>query len=298
MPWCVGSRCLVECCYLGDPLIASLKIGMNMREWLERHWPWLLTLTVFVVAITLLFTFRDLNEIDHIGSFIAGFSGALASIWLVAAYLLQTKELQLQRRELALQRESLNAQREELHRIGKFAALEQTYSILRQYEETLSRSQEGTPKTVQELPVALSSAMRTWKVILQSGDNSEVRDSYMQWLMVIGACKEFLNRVVSAIELYQEATNEELLVYGDDSAATVVRSISRIKNIPFIRNYIGTADMLAELIYRLEPGIDTVELRGIEAIEALMPGVVRSETFEKVRKKVAQHQQRREKGQQ
>lgn len=43
-----------------------------------------------------------------------------------------------------------------------------------------------------------------------------------------------------------------------------------------------------------EPGLDAIALKGFEATEALMPGVVKAGHLEELRRKVAEHQQRRE----
>jgi hypothetical protein len=260
-----------------------------MNTWLSKQLPWLLTAALLLLACILALNTEKLETLNQIGGFVAGFSSALASIWLVAAYLLQGQELKLQREELMLQRASLDAQRDELRKMGKYAALDQISRILSQFEESLSKSPEGMPKTVIELPVAITNAMSDWKIMLESKDNQEIYKLHMQWQKTLAPCQEFLARVISAIELYEEATAESLLQQGDTPAARIYFSTESLRRIPFVRNYIGTAQMVATALFLFEPGSDAVALRGFEATDALFPGIVKIEALTRLREKVQEN---------
>lgn len=267
-----------------------------MRNWLSKHLPSLLTFAVLLFALVLVWRFQKLEELNQIGGFVAGFSSAVAFIWLVAAYRLQSQELKLQREELTLQRASLDAQRDELKKMGKYAALEQMSRILTQFEDSLAKSADGMPKSIAELPMAITSAMKNWNTILKSDDHWQVHDLHMQWQKVLSPSQEFLARIVSAIEIYEEATSEKLLLAGDSSAARLYFSIEKLRNIPFVRNYIGTAQLVATELFLFEPGLDAIALRGFETTEALMPGVIKAEALDSLRKKVEEHQRSRSTG--
>lgn len=261
-----------------------------MRSWLFKHLPAFLTAALVVVATVLAWKVDKLETLNQIGGFVAGFSGALAFIWLVAAYRLQSQELRLQREELTLQRASLDAQREELRKMGKYAAMDQMARILIQFEESLAKSAQDMPKSVSELPVAITAAMKSWKTILESKSDQQVHDLHMSWQRVLAPAQEFLARVVSAIELYEEATSERLLHQAETPAARIYFSIDSLRSIPLVRNYIGTAQLVATELFMFEPGLDAIALRGFEATDALMPGVVKAEALAKLREKVKEHE--------
>jgi hypothetical protein len=261
-----------------------------MRVWITKHLPTLLTWAVLILAVVLAGNAESLEKLNQIGGFVAGFSGALAFIWLVAAYRLQSQELGLQREELALQRASLDAQREELRKMGKYAAMEQIAKILNQFEDSIAKSADGMPKTVGELPVAIANGMIHWKTIFESADKQLVHDLHMQWQKTLAPCQEFLARVASAVELYEEAAGKVLLPPGKSPASRIYFSIESIRDIPFVRNYAGIAQMVATELFLLEPGLDAIALRGFEATDSIMPGIVKAEALEELRKKVRQNE--------
>jgi hypothetical protein len=265
-----------------------------MRVWLTKNLPSTLSVALVLLAVVLVWRTEKLETLNQIGGFVAGFSSALAFIWLVAAYRLQGQELRLQREELSLQRASLDSQRDEMRKMGKYAALDQVSRILSQFDESLAKSAEGVPKTVSELPIALTNAMASWKTMLESKDTQQLHDLHMQWQKTLGPCQEFLSRVVSAIRLYEEATAESLLPPGETDASRIYFSIDSLRDIPFVRNYIGTAQMVATQLFLFEPGLDAIALRGFEATNTLMPGVVRAEALARLREKVREHESRRE----
>tara|TARA_B100001250_G_scaffold388023_1_gene385941 strand:- start:752 stop:1552 length:801 start_codon:yes stop_codon:yes gene_type:complete len=257
-----------------------------MRESLARKVPYVLTAVVLLLAFAAVWQFPKLDQLNLIGGFLAGVSGALAFIWLVAAYQVQSHELRLQREELKLQRASLDAQREELRKMGKYAALEQIAKLLAQFEDSLTKSAEGMPKTVAELPLAITNAMGSWKQMLESSDDQLVHTLHMEWQRTLGPAQEFLARVVSAVELYEEATGIRVLNRSKTPAATIYGSTEALSTVPFVRNYAGTAHLVAVELFLFEPGLDAISLRGLEATNRLMPGVVKEDALAALREKV------------
>lgn len=262
-----------------------------MSNVISRFLPALLTVAVVLMSFVLVWQFRQLDELNKIGGFVAGISGALASIWLVAAYRLQSHELRLQREELALQRSSLDAQRDELRKMGKYAALEQMAKIMTQFEESMARMPAGAPTSIGEIPSSLHEGMKLWKTILESNDNQQIHDLYMRWQRTVSPAQEFLARFLSAVELYEEAVEAKLLAPGDDHVVRTYVSIDAIRTIPFLRNYSGTAELVATELFMFQPGLDAIQLRGLEATDALMPGVVKKEALQALREKVQAHKE-------
>jgi hypothetical protein len=100
------------------------------NEMITRYLPHGMTTALLVLAVTLAWRIEKLETLNQIGGFIAGFAGALAFVWLVAAYHLQGNELKLQREELKLQRASLDLQKEELRRAtGTATGTDVKYSL-------------------------------------------------------------------------------------------------------------------------------------------------------------------------
>lgn len=267
---------------------------MERLAGIRGTWPWILTGLVAAGAMIAVAFADGLMALSQIGDFLSGFAAALAFIWLIAAYMQTGHELRLQRRELSLQREAISLQSKELRRMGKYAALERIREILDQFDRSLAKNEEGLPRSTGELQLVLVKNIGLWKTILQSQSTQAVFDSYLKWQVITGFCTEFLNRVVSAIELYEEATESKLLPAGDSSVIRLRFAPETIRSIPFIQHYIGAARTLAEVMFSYGPGFDKAELRGLEAAEALMPGgVVRADALAELRARVAAHEKAR-----
>jgi hypothetical protein len=259
---------------------------MIMKEQMGHNWPWILTGIMVIMSVILFILIPDMTSRSQLGDYLSGFASTIAFIWLIAAYLQQRKELRLQREELAMQRTSLDLQREELKRLGKYAALEQVAHLLDQFDAAIRNNPENPVKTANDLPTAFMKGMVYWKVILESKDPQAVLDAYTPWMRIEGLCSEFLSRVVSAVELYCEATGENLLGIGTSPVERVYIGFEKLREIPFVRHYIGAAYSVASDMFLTEPGLDRLHLSGYEAIEKLTPGIVKAEALAELRAKV------------
>lgn len=114
-------------------------------------------------------------------------------------------------------------------------------------------------------------------------------DSYTRWAYIDTSCEELLNRVVSAVELYEEATSQKILSKGNSAVERLYFSSNDVLAVPFIRHYIGAAKMLAVQLFIAQPGRDRLQLRGLEAMNKVMPGVVNDEAIATLRAKVKAH---------
>ena len=243
------------------------------------NWPWLLTGLVIFFAIILILKTKNLTTAANIGDFVAGFAATLAFIWLIAGFFQQRKELELQRNELSLQRTSLDLQKDEIRKIGKYNALSQIERMLENFNASLpARNLPNVTATEHLNMLFMNGWTSTWKTILNSKDPQHVIAAYNQWSIIEAVCNQFLSIVVSALNLYVEATEDFFLARykEEDTEATVIyMNGNKLSQIPHLQKYSGTANALAQDIFLMGPGIKRVRLAGFSAIKQLYPGVVR-----------------------
>lgn len=256
---------------------------------LKKAWAWILTTVVIVAAIGVFVLTPDMNTRSQLGDYLSGFAAAIAFIWLVAAYIQQGTELRLQREELALQRQSLDLQREELKRMGKYAAMGQMANLLDQFDRSLRESPGSPVKAANELPMAFMNGMRLWKTIMESPDHTAVFNAYTEWMKIEGPCREFLARVVTAVEIYCDASGNNVLPPADSPGMRIYLGYKALMDIPYVRHYIGAAYSLAASVVVAEPGLDRIQLAGLSATDKLMPGVINEGALSAVRQRVAAH---------
>jgi hypothetical protein len=280
----VSPKALQQLVKASKSILAWLHV--TSRHTLSRGWPWALTAVVIVGAGLTFFLVPDMQTRSQLGDFLSGVAGTIAFIWLIAAYFQQGQELRLQREELALQRQALTPQHQELQRMSKYTALERASQLLEQFDQRLSKNESG-PRSIRGLLTAFYDGMiRDWKIILTLHDPQEIAEIYAKWTVVESACWEFLSSIVSAIELYEEATGTAFLPEDNSAAMRIYLAPNTIMNIPFIRPYIGTAKALAENMILTEPGLNKLQLRGLEAMQTLVPGTINEEALANLRAKV------------
>jgi len=253
---------------------------------MKRSWPWILTGLMIAAAVLVFLLIPDMATRSQLGGYLAGTASTIAFIWLIAAYLQQGNELRLQREELAMQRISLDLQRNEIKRLGKFAALEQVAHLLDQFELSLRNNPESPVKSVNDLPMAFMNALPLYKTITESSNSQTIRDSFVAWMRIEGPCSEFLSRIVSAVELYSEATGENVFVMGASPDERIYFNYQKLLNIPFVRHYIGAAYSVATNMFLTEPGRDKIHLAGYGAMNELSPGLVKAEAIAELKAKV------------
>lgn len=262
---------------------------MNVMNHLQRWWPWALTIAALLGSIAVYVLSPDMTTRGQVGDYLSGFASAIAFIWLIAAYLQQGRDLRLQRQELALQRQSLDLQREELKKLGKYAGLEQISHLLDQFDLSLRNNFKSPARSTGDLPTAFMNGMNLWKTILESKDPNVVLAAYTQWIGIYAPCLEFVARVASAIDLYCEASGHPPIYPTAQPAERIFLGYEQIKTIPHVSNYAGAAYSIASNLIHLTPGIDRLQLAGMEASESLMPGVAKVDALAELRAKVKAH---------
>ncbi len=149
-----------------------------------------------------------LNErVADIGQFVSGLAGAIAFIWIVAAYLQQSSQLRMQRQELMMQRRELELQRGETKRLAdeanaQVAVLKQTSTtaradaftrMLELYERRLAAEASEISRISITDPILRENHENAWKAY-ERGDKDALIRNVMQQL-ARGAHKEFLQQV-------------------------------------------------------------------------------------------------------
>lgn len=247
-----------------------------------------LTTVMLLLLATLIFQRSpDIQTASQIGGYISAIAASLAFVWLIAGFFQQSKELKLQREELSMQREALMLQKEELKKISKFNALQQISTMLDSFNSSLPSKKIPNISNVEDLSMAFMGAMQSsWKIILESTNYQEVFDAHNKWLPVESICRQFISTVYSAVKLYAETTGEITLLNNDDEAQFVYFDHEKIRSIPHLQQYFGAAYAVASNLFLFEPGLKRIRLAGFEASDKVLPGVVKQEALEKLRKEV------------
>lgn len=249
------------------------------------NWPWLLTGVTLILGVVLVLASTSDDHLSALGSMIAGVGSMVAFIWLIAAYLQQGEELRLQRRELSLQRQAIELQKEELARLGKFTGLDQVARIFETFEALLER-EEGPARSISKLSSAYLNSMKLWKTILESPNADTVLAAYTSWLSVETPCRNFLAQYMSAVDLYCEAADIELVRPDLSSIERVYHFNDRFGGFPHIAAYASAAYGIATQMSLGEPGLDKLRLRGVEATQKIAPGTVNLDALEALRAKI------------
>ena len=242
---------------------------------------------LLLMAILLFQRSPDIETASQIGGYISGIAASLAFIWLIAGFFQQSKEIGLQREELSMQRNALLLQKEELKKISKFNALQQISSIIDSFNMSLPAKQIPNINNVEDLHMAFINGMKDeWKIILESPNAKDVFDSHVKWLKIESICRQFISIFYSAIKLYAETTGEITILENDNEAQFIYFDYKKIKDIPHLQQYSGTAYGVASNLFLFDPGLKRIKLAGFEATNKLIPDVVKKDALEKLRKEV------------
>ncbi len=231
-------------------------------------WEWILTAVLIGLAAVTLLTIADLQRIAEIGEFISGFSAALAFLWLIVGLRSQAADLKLQRQELALQRAVLEKQAKELKNTSKFTSLAQIDAILMGALAKLKESPAGV-KEPKDIASAWMAGMKSWKMMFESKDADLVTKSYQEWIMIEGAARSYLAHVALALKLYME---HHLEVASDaklpnDEFIYVYSSWGN--NAPFLSEHVGSAYMIANLVFLYGPGLKALQTASMFAMKKM-----------------------------
>lgn len=233
----------------------------SIKEFLVGHWIGLITGAILALGAVAIVAIGDLTKIAQFGDFVAGFSAALAFLWLIAGLKLQANELKLQRKELQLQRAALENQTKELRNSARFSSLSQIATILERATQRVAEGELGI-KDPSEISIHWHNGMRKWNTILESTDPNVVQSEFLKWSKIEALTRGYIASISVALKIYLEhyldskfeprKSNEEFLyVYS-----------SWMTNAPYLLDHAGTATMLAHNLFLMEPGLKSMRFAG------------------------------------
>ena len=238
----------------------------------SRRWPWFLTGVVLAAAVLAGIVCEGWPSAEAVGSFVAGFAGAVAFIWLVAGYFQQKDELALQREELRAQRESLDLQKVELHRMAVHGALGQMAIMLSDFDHRLPglaiAGLSGYEDIGRELAERLDALERAIRL-----DRAElIIEGYASWVQVESIALRFLASIQMGAELYQRHAEGFGLDPEPDPVLFLLKNDGSLRTVPHISDRMHAGRELASALQRLRPWRLRASARFAEAREAVAPG--------------------------
>lgn len=185
---------------------------VRLIKQLSLHWLGFTSVGILLFAVLVLLFSSQPNEV---GDFVAGFAGAMAFLWLIASFRMQSKELEMQRKELALQREAINLQTAELNRMAEFSALEHVKMMLDAAEEALAAS-TGPMKAPYHLEKYTDHILVAWREVMVSEDLEFISHEYNRILEeVVIPAHGFLEEYVDAARFYAKAQGIDIEIEGE-----------------------------------------------------------------------------------
>jgi len=260
----VTRRKLIEICHICK---SAIRYWPYIRSFIVKYWLYCLTFVFVVLAVIIPFFAPTLENAAYIGDYLSGFAAALAFIWLIASFRIQSQELTLQRNELALQRQAIELQTKEIQSMGEYAALEQVANIVNGAVQKLAKSKSGVTQPEQLFEICVPSS--DWATMLQSRNPQEVHKAYLNWGSKYGAATQFLASMTIAAKLYLRGSNNTSVDYtlSDDQFFYINKCW--IEKIPHISEYFHSTYLVAEAVFMLGPGIKSLHLAGVTAVQQL-----------------------------
>lgn len=233
------------------------RVSANLAHdcgFVKKYWLALATATIlaFASAVWIAIDGRSASEF---ATYVAGFAGALAFLWLTAGYKLQANELALQRQELQLQRLATQQQAKELSNSARLASLSQIHNLVQEAEAEISKSELNLKMT--ELPTRYMSGIKYWKVLEESSRPHEVINAASDWLPIEGLARNYIRRIAAAMILYIEHHHPDHPIDRSKSEEEFVYLYnSWVTKAPYLSHHIGLAALLAQFMVMLKPGSD------------------------------------------
>jgi len=237
---------------------------------MKRHWPWALTGAVLGLAAWVAAETEGWPRAGDVGDFVAGFSGALAFIWLIAGYLQQRDELALQREELKAQRESLDLQKAELHRMAVNAALGQIATMLMDFRTRLP--QYGVPNlnSYEDIGHKLMEYLNELGRASRATEVETIINSYSAWRWRENIALRFFAALKMGAEIYAR-DGEVTLRHEEDPVRFVMLNDAALRSIPHISDCMHPALAIARALDSLRPWRDRARERYVAAMSQRSP---------------------------
>jgi hypothetical protein len=281
---------------VGDPRALITKAKGNavadanaLRAFIGDQWLPLATLGLLAVGAFVLQTI-DASAAANVGTYISALTSAIALLWLVAGFRLQSEELRLQRSELKLQRLAAEQQAEELSNSAKLGSLAQIKSLLDDAERAIKGSPVGVADATQ-IYSAFMGGMTHWKPIFESKNPSAVMDEFQNWMPLEALARNYVRYVSSALQIYLKFHYpKQEIDYSLDAENFVYIHQSWAYNAPFLSHHIGPAALLAQHLIMMKPGLERVQLAWMVAsAKSLGKNLFKDQVLEELRDKVLKH---------
>ena len=211
----------------------------------------LVSIAVVLVAIAVPFYFST-EYFSALGSLFGATAGMLAVIWFSASLHYQSQQLKEQRQQFV---ENFKQLQEDNRR----NSLVLVRDILSRAEERALKSNPGL-KSINDLMTHYFDILE-WGDILKSKDPATVLQAGRQWLLAKEGPALFLMRgIKSAAETYFRAIGTGGIDYTIEPELFVAVYGPTLWKVPYFDEYQAVGAFLSEIMSRLKPGRESVQL--------------------------------------
>ena len=236
---------------------------------LSRRWVWVITGAIVLTAIVVYRCFDTLDHAAQFGEYLSGFSAALAFLWLIAGFRLQSAEIAMQREELKLQRIAAENQAKELRNSARFASLSQIETLLQRANSQIQGSELGI-KGPLEISTFWLNGTKQWKTMLETTDATTYTNLYSKWLKIESLSRQYIATLAHALKIYLEHNTEASLDLSLPDDQFIYIYSSWMNRAPYLSEHAGPAYMVANLIFLYGPGLEALQLGYLFATKQLL----------------------------
>ncbi|MEC8066471.1 MAG: hypothetical protein VX154_01270 [Pseudomonadota bacterium] len=244
---------------------------------------WGVTLLLILLFILILIGYIKSPSGVDIGGLLAGFSAAVAFVWLIAGFYQQSTELSLQRVELSLQRVALEQQRNEFRELNK----QQTLSHIKHIMD-MADSRLGGFREKPLLDTVNAFVNDNLSVVLKSTNASEVSASSIRYYEGLNPIKAFFEEYKMCLCMVMEMKGVSYQK-GDDLhfIEFIYRYSPHSKDVPYLLGYHNSIFSTTNLLigFKLKTINDSVVLATLSAQASIDSTVVHLGKLKKLNEK-------------
>ena len=242
----------------------------------------LVALTIIVFILVGLATFMlDAGSLSALGSIVAAGGSLVAVLWFSAGLRHQATQLDAQMKQLDDQRVQFQAQYEHIREASRRDALLVARDILDKAETEVLKA--GNWANISELTTAYMK-FDELAPLTKSRDPEIVLQAFQTWSRKEVAAGSFLNGVKSAAEIYLKSIAAPNIDFTKDPEDFYMVYSPWFEKQPFFARIAGSTAMLADIMFRLQPGRKAAQIAFLVASNATIPeGII---VVEKVREDI------------
>lgn len=240
-----------------------------------------LTVVIFLLVCAAIFML-DANSLSALGSIVAAGGSLVAVLWFSASLRHQAAQLDAQMKQLEDQRLQFRAQYEHLQETSRRDALLVARDILEKAEAEALKA--GAWANIGELITAYMQ-FDELAPLTKSRDPDEVLAAFRTWSIKEVAACSFMSGVKSAAGVYLRSIVAPGIDFTKDPEDFYMVYSCWFEKEPFFARVAGSASMLADILFRLQPGRKAAQIAFFVASDATVPkGII---VAEKVRDDIA-----------